>query len=66
MKNTYFTLIFVPQIVLIIIIIQEQFAPASSYTFNTQNPYLPEYSHPPNPEYMRPHSSNSIENATPL
>ena len=30
------------------------------------NPYLPEFSDPPNPENVRSHSSNSNENATPL
>ena len=30
------------------------------------NPYLPEISDPPNPENVRPHSSNCNKNVTPL
>ena len=30
------------------------------------NPCLPEFSYPKNPENVRPHSSNSTKNITPL
>ena len=30
------------------------------------NPYLPEFFDPQNPENVRPHFSNTIENTTPL
>ena len=35
-------------------------------TFSFLNPYLPEISDPPNPENVRPHSSNCNKNVTPL
>ena len=34
--------------------------------FLSLNPYLPEFSDPPLPKNVRSHSSNAIENATPL
>ena len=34
--------------------------------FLSFNPCLPEFSYPKNPENLRPHSSNSTENVTPL
>ena len=34
--------------------------------FLFSNPCLPEFSHPKNPENLRPHSSNSTKNVTPL
>ena len=30
------------------------------------NPFLPEFSYPKNPKNLRPHSSNSTKNVTPL